>query len=228
MQSTRTAESRAEVCAHRCLASRPAAVEVLLMLREGEARGKRLAVYCLCDLYQPYQRQPRPVQCWVAHPTAHTCRSTAKPHESARCQRHVRCESELRGGAAPQSADVSRPFAWRHAGWGAKLGRCWELCVPGRTRYATRRSRRYSTTPEQISLHEQPIASHPKATGLRQGSDCCIFTTVHGPPPLSRTRTQTRLETTKRPGVRCRPIKQLVLYYVCRHGSQHTVLKEQR
>jgi hypothetical protein len=37
-------ESRAEVCAHRCSARSPAAVEVLLVLREGEARGKRLAV----------------------------------------------------------------------------------------------------------------------------------------------------------------------------------------
>ena len=106
------------------------------MLREGEARGKRLAVYCLCDLHQPYQRQPRPVQCWVAHPTAHTSRSTAKPHESARCQRHVRCESELRGGAAPQSADVSRPFPWRHAtprggarSW-ADAGSCVYLVAP--------------------------------------------------------------------------------------------------
>ena len=155
------------MCAHRCLASRPAAVEVLLMLREGEARGKRLAVYCLCDLYQPYQRQPRPVQCWVAHPTAHTCRSTAKPHESARCQRHVRCESELRDGAAPQSADVSRPFAWRHAtprggarSW-ADAGSCVYLVAPDTPHAGLDAT---AQPPEQISLHEQQIASHPKAT----------------------------------------------------------------
>ena len=154
------------------------------MLREGEARGKRLAVYCLCDLYQPYQRQPRPVQCWVAHPTAHTCRSTAKPHESARCQRHVRCESELRGGAAPQSADVSRPFAWRHAtprggarSW-ADAGSCVYLVAPD-TPHAGLDAKHNPLSRSLSTNSRLPPTPKPRtATGLRHTGRSTLRRTV--------------------------------------------------